>query len=270
MRTPLAALFAILAASAAHAQNVVFATAGDNGFFTPFNTGNAGTVKYGDSGWLGGPDAPPVALGSITMHLATFTNGLPAPAGTTDLEITINNGDPSGLVFGPGTVLYSTVLTGLELPATDGASATFFSIDIPLPNVLTAGGFNNVGWSVKCRNYAFAGSFGFQVGTCNAQTVGFYTSNASFFNGTSWSLFAFGADQCTQIAQYAVTILDAAPASCPADFNGDGTVNGDDLGVLLAAWGPAGPGEAEDLNQDGAVDGNDLGILLAAWGPCPG
>jgi hypothetical protein len=270
MAKTLAALAAALLAAAAHAQNVVFATAGDGGFFTPFNAGNAATVKYGDSGWLGGPDSPPVALGSITMQLATFSNGTPAAAGLTDLEITINNGDPSGLVFGPGNVLYSTVLTGVELPATDGTSATFFSIDIPLPGVLTAGGFNNVGWSVKCRNFAFAGSFGFQVGTCTGQTVGFFTNNASFFNGAGWSLFAFGPDTCTQIAQYAVTILDAAPASCPADFNDDGAVDGNDLGILLAAWGPAGPGEAEDLNQDGAVDGNDLGILLAAWGPCPG
>ncbi|MBU3682775.1 MAG: hypothetical protein FGM39_01910 [Phycisphaerales bacterium] len=270
MRIHLAPLSALLAATAAHAQNVVFATAGDNGFFAPFNAGNAATVKYGDSGWLGGPDAPPVALGSITMHLATYSLGTPAAAGSTDLEITINNGDPSGLVFGPGTVLYSTVITGVELPSTDGASATFFTIDIPLPSVMTAGGFNNVGWSVKCRNYAFQGSFGFQVGTCSAQTVGFYTNNASFFNGTSWSLFAFGPNTCTQIAQFAVTILDAAPASCPADFNGDGAVDGNALGILRAAWGPAGPGEAEDLNQDGAVDGNDLGILLGAWGACPG
>ena len=28
------------------------------------------------------------------------------------------------------------------------------------------------------------------------------------------------------------------PARCSADINGDGTVNGDDLGALLAAWGP--------------------------------
>jgi hypothetical protein len=56
--------------------------------------------------------------------------------------------------------------------------------------------------------------------------------------------------------------LDACRAPSP-DLNGDGVVNGDDLGLLLAAWG-AGTGPA-DLNLDGAVDGNDLGLLLAAW-----
>jgi hypothetical protein len=55
---------------------------------------------------------------------------------------------------------------------------------------------------------------------------------------------------------------------CAADFNGDGAVDGNDLGFLLAAWGPnAGPA---DLNGDGFVDGNDLGFVLASWGPCAG
>jgi hypothetical protein len=49
----------------------------------------------------------------------------------------------------------------------------------------------------------------------------------------------------------------------PADLNGDGVVNGADLGILLAAWGGSGPG---DLNGDGTINGADLGILLANWG----
>ena len=210
MAKTLAALAAALLAAAAHAQNVVFATAGDGGFFTPFNAGNAATVKYGDSGWLGGPDSPPVALGSITMQLATFSNGTPAAAGLTDLEITINNGDPSGLVFGPGNVIYSTVLTGVELPATDGTSATFFSIDIPLPNVLTAGGFNNVGWSVSVSNFDSDGQFGFQCSSGFGQTAGYYTNNASWYNGTNWSLFSFGSG-AFGVANF-VAELQAVPA----------------------------------------------------------
>jgi len=48
----------------------------------------------------------------------------------------------------------------------------------------------------------------------------------------------------------------------PADLNGDGVVNGADLGILLSAWGQAGPG---DLNGDGTVNGADLGVLLSSW-----
>ncbi|MFM9182160.1 MAG: SUMF1/EgtB/PvdO family nonheme iron enzyme [Phycisphaerales bacterium] len=56
-------------------------------------------------------------------------------------------------------------------------------------------------------------------------------------------------------------------AQCVGDLNGDASVNGDDLGSMLAAWGPGG-GPA-DLNSDDFVDGDDLGTLLSAWGPCP-
>lgn len=51
-----------------------------------------------------------------------------------------------------------------------------------------------------------------------------------------------------------------------ADLNGDGVVDGADLGELLAAWGNCPEKCAADLNDDGVVDGADLGLLLAAWG----
>lgn len=55
------------------------------------------------------------------------------------------------------------------------------------------------------------------------------------------------------------------PPPCPADLNGDGQVNGADLGVLLGNFGGSGVG---DLDQNGIVDGADLGRLLGTWGPC--
>jgi len=55
-----------------------------------------------------------------------------------------------------------------------------------------------------------------------------------------------------------------------ADLNGDGVVDGADLGILLNAWGTcAGSPCLGDLNGDGVVDGADLGILLSAWGSGP-
>ena len=51
---------------------------------------------------------------------------------------------------------------------------------------------------------------------------------------------------------------------CPEDLNGDGVINGADLGLLLGAWGTA----SRDINGDGIVDGADLGLLLGAWGDC--
>ncbi len=55
---------------------------------------------------------------------------------------------------------------------------------------------------------------------------------------------------------------DCGSISDPADINGDGVVNGADLGLLLAGWGEAGP---TDLNGDGTTNGADLGLLLASW-----
>ena len=55
--------------------------------------------------------------------------------------------------------------------------------------------------------------------------------------------------------------LDCTPPT-PEDLNGDGVVDGTDLGELLAQWGL--PGSA-DFNDDGVVDGIDLGMLLGAW-----
>lgn len=256
----LAALFAL---PGALAQTAVFDNGNDAGFFAPFNAGNAAVVKYGDGGWLGpGPGAPGVTLSRITLRLATFNSPVP---GTTDIEFTLNDGDPSGLIFGTGAVLYSTTITGVDLPAAVAPDATFFSIDIPLPNIRTNGGFNNVGWSVKCRNFNFQGQFGFQVATCSTQYVGFYTNNASFFNGNNWSLFAFGQDPCTQVANYSVTIYDAP---CTGDIDGNGSVDASDLATLLGAWGLSGKGLPMDLNGDQLVDAADLALLLGGWGDC--
>ena len=51
-------------------------------------------------------------------------------------------------------------------------------------------------------------------------------------------------------------------AGSPADLNGDGAVNGVDLGLFLVGWGESGP---TDFNGDGTTNGIDLGILLVEW-----
>jgi hypothetical protein len=77
----------------------------------------------------------------------------------------------------------------------------------------------------------------------------------------SWDTF------CAAAAAGCVGGGDCGGGECPADLNGDTSVDGQDLGVLLGNWGAGG---ATDLNGDGSVDGQDLGILLGAWGPCAG
>ena len=66
----------------------------------------------------------------------------------------------------------------------------------------------------------------------------------------------------------AIDICESALASCPADFDQNGQVNGADLAQLLNAWGPAPSLPGLDLNPDGVINGADLAILLNAWGVC--
>jgi len=50
----------------------------------------------------------------------------------------------------------------------------------------------------------------------------------------------------------------------PGDLNGDCAVDGSDLVVVLADWGPR-EWSIADINSDGVVDGNDLVIVLGHW-----
>jgi poly(A) polymerase len=59
-----------------------------------------------------------------------------------------------------------------------------------------------------------------------------------------------------------------AICDCTGDLTLDGTVNGADLGILLAAWGPCTGSCASDLNRDGVVNGADPGAMLSQWGVC--
>ncbi|HMN95720.1 MAG TPA: hypothetical protein PKC43_05655 [Phycisphaerales bacterium] len=85
------------------------------------------------------------------------------------------------------------------------------------------------------------------------------SDDGTVISGWGYSGFIFN-----QIA-WVATLPGAAP--CGGDLNGDGLVDGADMGALLAAWGPC-AGCAADLDGDGVVDGADMGILLAAWGAC--
>lgn len=53
---------------------------------------------------------------------------------------------------------------------------------------------------------------------------------------------------------------------CLADFTNNGSVNVDDLLILLGEWGT--PGILADLNADDIVDIEDLLIFIANWGDC--
>lgn len=63
----------------------------------------------------------------------------------------------------------------------------------------------------------------------------------------------------------AALIAGESHAACPADFNGDLTVNGTDLAVLLSNWSMPGG----DITGDGTTNGSDIAAMLSVWGNCP-
>ena len=58
----------------------------------------------------------------------------------------------------------------------------------------------------------------------------------------------------------------AGAADCPADIDGNAAVDGADLAMLLAGWGPCSDPCEADLDGDGVIAGGDLALVLAAWG----
>jgi len=57
------------------------------------------------------------------------------------------------------------------------------------------------------------------------------------------------------------------PPPCPADLDGNGTVDFNDYMLLVQSWGPA-EGSPADLNEDGLVNYEDMILLFDAWGGC--
>jgi hypothetical protein len=78
-----------------------------------------------------------------------------------------------------------------------------------------------------------------------------------------WILFNKNRDQ--QMVEDAGQWVRDNLLGVPGDLNGDGCVDQQDLGILLAAYEVNGDG---DIDGDGDTDQSDLGILLSNYGNC--
>lgn len=88
--------------------------------------------------------------------------------------------------------------------------------------------------------------------------------NATLTTNEQHHIKISAANATSNIQIYALIIkITAGPPPVPGDLNGDGIVNGADLGILLSSWATF--GGVADLNGDGFVDGADLGLLLSYW-----
>ena len=152
-----------------------------------------------------------------------------------------------GFIWGENAGWINTGNGGGPYPAPAAQTGAAFGVNIRTDGFLEGFAWGeNIGWV----NFGTAPT----IGADGAR----YDDSADRFRGYAWSETKgwINLDDATHFV-----------ASCIEDLNGDGMIDGIDLGQLLGAWGPA-PGHPADLNGDGIVNGIDLGFLLGAWGPC--
>ncbi|MSR18572.1 MAG: hypothetical protein EXS00_05285 [Phycisphaerales bacterium] len=88
-----------------------------------------------------------------------------------------------------------------------------------------------------------------------------FVCNREPVSGTA-SIGLFKAGAAGDPVSVSVTVpVPSSPAN-PADLDGNGVIDGADLGALFANWGGTG---ASDINADGITDGEDLAVLLGNW-----
>ena len=76
-----------------------------------------------------------------------------------------------------------------------------------------------------------------------------------------------GASATTGTGSMVITCTVPGPV-CPADVNGDNSVNVTDLLAVIVSWGPC-DGCPADINNDDQVNVADLLAVINAWGACP-
>ncbi len=70
-------------------------------------------------------------------------------------------------------------------------------------------------------------------------------------------------NQCEEVTTAPILVRVISSASCPADFNGDGGVDGGDVEAFMLRW-QGGMCDA-DVNRDGGVDGGDVEAFFLLW-----
>lgn len=94
---------------------------------------------------------------------------------------------------------------------------------------------------------------------------GYHTLEVDVVDPTPWVRDEDARDAyMSQHMQWLIQVI--APA-CPADINGDGTVDVADILAVIDAWGPC-PNCDADINGDDVVDVSDLLGIVDAWGDC--
>jgi hypothetical protein len=195
----------------------------------------------------------------------------------------VNDTCATALPIGPGeTIDFSTLLATIGSPSLPssctGSTSTAIGPDVWFSyNAERRGtiGIDTCGSSIDTRIAVYSGTCTSLTLVACASSSPLCTQNTSAARlnftavcGTRYFI-RIGGENASVAGSARIKLIASGPICpgyCPEDLTRDGSVNGQDLGVLLGNWARIGTG---DLNLDGTVNGQDLGILLGAWGECP-
>lgn len=165
---------------------------------------------------------------SALVTATTATASTTPNVGTIQIAVPLHN-------FG-----YGALQARLDADGASGLVSPFAVVDAVEPNI-----------------GAVAGSLVFSFNT-NGRAPGTYTQIANIAVSDENLAGATG-------GTLALTLSVTVGGGNPADLDGDGSVNGADLALLLNQWGSTKPTNA-DIDGDGVVSGADLAMLLNSWG----
>jgi hypothetical protein len=208
------------------------------------------------TGWTGGSVCNPGTAGAGTKAWVTGDGA----AGTTSAFRTAADVDGG-----------TTTLTSPSLDAS-GAAAVFFRCSLWYAG-WQSNGVASSGDSLLVQASADNGATWVTLETISANAGAWVAKSYKlndFITPSATTRVRFrasdtGTDSAVEAGVDNVSLQKVACATpLVGDVNGDGKVDGFDLGLLLSQWGTAG---AADFNGDGTVDGFDLGALLSNWTP---
>ncbi len=176
---------------------------------------------------------------------------------------------------GNGTWRYNYAIQNLN----SDRSGNSFSVPVPAGVSVTNAGFHDINyhsgdpysgtdWTISTSGGAVTWTGGNYATSANGNALRFSTIYTFWFDANAapatasgtLGLFKPGAEPNVSVA----VLGPEGGAGNPADLNGDGIVDGQDLASMLSQWGLS--GSAADIDGDGSVGGGDLAAMLAAWG----
>ena len=277
LRTSALGLFAILTAAPCVADVSQIVADRDNTLFESgdgsLSSGSgqhvyAGRVNFDANGWV---------ERRAVLHFDV--SSIPANATIVSASVRVQvvkspPAPPLGLTFGLHRCLSdwgegSSSATGGNGAPTSAGDATWLHAFAPSVNCNTPGGDCDAvaGWTTIMNangSYTFTGA---GLAADVQSWVGGGANHGWVMVGdvsTPRTVRKFASREYSNASQRPTLIVEWELGGSPADLNGDGQVNGADLGLMLAEWGPC-SGCDGDLTGDGQVNGADLGLLLADW-----